>query len=56
MSGPMFGQCPVDRDWMKESNGNPATGRDWVRAPPEAPKHLDDTDNVMRNVRFFFGF
>jgi hypothetical protein len=52
MSGPIFGQCPADRDWIRESSGNPATGRDWVRAPPKAPKHLDDTDNVMRNVRF----
>lgn len=50
MSGPVFGLCPVDRDWLKESSGNPNTGRDWVRAPPEAPRHLDDTDNVMMNL------
>lgn len=50
MSGPIFGWCPVDRDWLKESSGNPQTGRDWVRAPPEAPKHLDDTDNVMTHL------
>jgi hypothetical protein len=23
------------------------TGKDWIHAPPEAPKHLDDTDDVM---------
>lgn len=50
MSGPIFGWCPVDRDWLKESSGNPQTGRDWVRAPPQAPKHLDDTDNVMTHL------
>jgi glucan 1,3-beta-glucosidase len=26
MSGPSFGLCPVDRDWIKESSGNPQTG------------------------------
>lgn len=50
MSGPSFGFCPVDRDWPKESSGNPQTGHDWVRAPPNAPKHLDDTDNVMTHL------
>jgi hypothetical protein len=50
MSGPIFGWCPVDRDWLKESSGNPQTGRDWVRAPPQAPKHMDDTDNVMTHL------
>lgn len=50
MSGPLFGFCPVDRDWMKESSGNPQTGHDWVRSPPQAPKHLDDTDNVMTHL------
>lgn len=53
MSGPIFGLCPVDRDWHKESSGNPATGQDWIRSPPNAPKHLDDTDDVMRRVRYF---
>jgi len=52
MSGPIFGYCPVDRDWLKESSGNPQTGRDWVRAPPTAPKHLDDTDNVMTHLAY----
>lgn len=52
MSGPVFGWCPVDRDWLKESSGNPQTGRDWVRSPPEAPKHLDDTDNVMTHLAY----
>ena len=50
LSGPIYGFCPTTRDWIKESNGNPLTGRDWVRAPPEAPRHLDDTDNVVRNL------
>jgi len=50
ISGPIYGLCPTSRDWVKESSGNPLTGRDWVRAPPQAPKHLDDTDNVMRNL------
>lgn len=50
MSGPIFGWCPVDRDWLRESSGNPQTGRDWVRSPPQAPKHLDDTDNVMTHL------
>mmetsp|Transcript_27909 Transcript_27909/g.41146 ORF Transcript_27909/g.41146 Transcript_27909/m.41146 type:complete len:713 (-) Transcript_27909:426-2564(-) len=45
MSGPSFGLCPVDRDWMKERNIE--TGTDWMRAPPEAPRHLDATDEVM---------
>ena len=53
MSGPIFGLCPVDRDWHKESSGNPATGQDWIRSPPNAPKRLDDTDDVMRRVRYF---
>jgi len=45
MSSPSFGMCPVGRDWIKEKN--PLMGRDWVEAPPKAPPHLDDTDNVM---------
>ena len=50
MSGPIYGLCPVGRDWLKESSGNPQTGRDWVRAPPDAPRHLDDSDNVMTHL------
>ena len=45
MSGPSFGMCPVTRDWIKERNA--LTGRDWMVAPPKAPLHYDDTDNVM---------
>jgi glucan 1,3-beta-glucosidase len=52
MSGPSFGFCPVGRDWLKESSGNPQSGRDWVRAPPQAPKHLDDTDHVMKHLAY----
>jgi hypothetical protein len=50
MSGPIFGLCPGSRDWLKESSGNPLTGHDWIRAPPNAPKHLDDTDDVMTQL------
>jgi hypothetical protein len=50
MSGPIFGLCPGSRDWVKESSGNPRTGKDWIRAPPGLPKHLDDTDDVMMNL------
>jgi hypothetical protein len=50
ISGPIFGQCPGSRDWLKESSGNPLTGMDWIRAPPQAPKRLDDTDDVMRRL------
>lgn len=49
-SGPSFGFCPVDRDWSKETSGDPQTGRDWVRAPPNIPSFLDDTDNVMTHL------
>lgn len=52
MSGPSFGLCPVGRDWAKESSGNPQTGHDWVRAPPKAPVHLDDTDVVMTHLAY----
>jgi len=50
MSGPIFNQCPTTRDWLKESSGDPKTGSDWIKAPPEAPPRRDDTDNVMRNL------
>lgn len=50
MSAPTFGLCPGDRDWIKESGGDPLSGRDWVTAPPRAPKRLDDTDDVMKNL------
>lgn len=49
-STPIFGYCPGGRDWQKESSGNPATGKDWIRAPPESPPHLDDTDNVISHL------
>jgi len=50
MSGPIFGLCPTSRDWLKESSGNPRTGKDWVTAPPEAPRGKDDTDDVMMRL------
>ena len=86
-SGPSFGLCPVDRDWIKvcclllllllmlllllllrrlslcllrlllpsrkiikEQSGSIESGTDWIRAPPKVPKHLDDTDNVMKHL------
>jgi hypothetical protein len=54
-------KCPVTRDWLKESSGNPQTGKDWIRAPPEAPAGLDDTDFVMtrlayKKINAFSGF
>lgn len=52
MSGPIFGFCPVDRDWLRESSGDIETGRDWIRAPPEAPKGQDDTDDVMTRLAY----
>ena len=52
ISGPIYGLCPVGRDWLKESSGNPQTGHDWVRAPPEAPRHLDDSNNVMTHLAY----
>jgi len=50
LSGPIYGQCPVDRDWIRESSGDPSTGSDWIKAPPQAPKHRDDTDSVMSHL------
>jgi len=50
MSGPIFGLCPGSRDWLKTRNGNPLTGRDWIRAPPNAPPQLDDTNDVMMRL------
>lgn len=50
MSGPIFGLCPGSRDWIKERNGNPVTGRDWILAPPNVPQRLDDTDAVMARL------
>jgi len=50
MSGPSFGMCPVTRDWIKERN--PLTGRDWMEAPPKAPLHYDDTDDVMKLLAY----
>jgi glucan 1,3-beta-glucosidase len=50
LSGPVFGLCPGSRDWRKETSDNPLTGQDWIRAPPNIPKVLDDTDNVMQRL------
>ena len=50
LSSVVFGLCPGSRDWIKEKSGNPYQGRDYITAPPEVPKYLDDTDNVMRHL------
>ena len=47
MSGPMFGLCPVDRDWMTERYNRGEDGTSWVTASPEAPRGRDGTDEVM---------
>jgi len=47
MSTPIFGLCPVGRDWLKESS---LSGKDWIRAPPEAPPGRDASDEVMTNL------
>ena len=48
MSGPIFGLCPVGRDWLVESHRG--SGKDWMRAPPNAPTGRDASDDVMRNL------
>lgn len=48
MSTPIFGLCPVGRDWYKESRKD--SGTDWMKAPPEAPPNHDATDEVMTNL------
>ena len=35
---------------IKEQSGSIESGTDWIRAPPKVPKHLDDTDNVMKHL------
>lgn len=47
ISGPAFGLCPVDRDWMTERYNSAETGSSWVSSPPEAPRGRDGTDEVM---------
>ena len=49
MSGPIWGWCPVTRDWIKESSKD-GNGDAWIHAPPEAPPHKDDTDSVMKQL------
>lgn len=48
MSTPIFGLCPVGRDWLKESSLD--SGKDWMKAPPEAPQGRDASDEVMTNL------
>ncbi|KAL7547022.1 hypothetical protein ACHAWF_010338 [Thalassiosira exigua] len=47
MSGPSFGLCPVDRDWMTERYNRGESGNEWMSSPPEAPRGRDGTDEVM---------
>ena len=49
VSGPIYGQCPVDRDWYKAGSG-PISGKEWVLLPPKAPAALDDTQHVRRSL------
>jgi hypothetical protein len=61
LSGPIYGLCPGSRDWLRQPDGNPMIGKDWILAPPTAPKHLDDTDEVMtrlahKKIDAFSGF
>ena len=46
MSGPSFGMCPVDRDWVADTSDT----SNYMHAPPKSPVNLDDTDNVMKNL------
>lgn len=48
MSGPVWGLCPVGRDWVTETD--PALGTDYIRTPAEAPPRRDDSDVVMMNL------
>ena len=48
MSGPIFGLCPVGRDWLVESTRD--SGKDWMKAPPTAPIGRDASDEVMTNL------
>jgi len=50
ISGPVWGECPVGRDWLKEHDTNVKAGMDWVHAPPEAPPGRDGTDEVMAHL------
>jgi glucan 1,3-beta-glucosidase len=50
MSGPSFGLCPVDRDWMTERYNRGEAGSSWVSDPPEAPRGRDGTDEVMTHL------
>jgi len=50
MSGPSYGLCPVDRDWMTERYNHDESGSSCVNSPPTAPKGRDGTDEVMSNL------
>ncbi len=47
MSGPSFGVCPVDRDWMTERYNRGESGMTWMSSPPEAPRSRDGTNELM---------
>ena len=46
MSGPVWGLCPVGRDWLKETGDS----SDFIHTPAEAPERRDDTDTVVANL------
>ena len=50
ISGPSFGLCPVDRDWLTERYNQGESGTSWVSSPPEAPRGRDGTDEVMEQL------
>lgn len=47
MSTPIFGMCPVGRDWHKNDI---QSGREMLELPPKAPAGQDDTDEVMKQL------
>ncbi|KAJ8605597.1 hypothetical protein CTAYLR_000038 [Chrysophaeum taylorii] len=54
VSGPQYGLCPVDRDWLKRSPGD-ELGSSRVRVASDLDAQAktpddDDTDEVMRNL------
>lgn len=50
ISGPIWGMCPVGRDWLKEHDENVTNRMDWIHTPPKAPPGLDGTDEVMMQL------
>ena len=47
-SGPIYGMCPVGRDWFVQSNDPMFFEGDFLNMPPKAPPSLNDNQVVMR--------